>query len=66
MLLLVSVENTRKVSRNLGCKSNCDDNNINRVDVLIPEVIMVLPFSRSFQLKYLVCYDGLPMVQVKC
>ncbi|KAL0330094.1 UNVERIFIED_CONTAM: AarF domain-containing protein kinase [Sesamum radiatum] len=32
-------ENTRKVSRNLGCKSNCDDNNINRVDVLIPEVI---------------------------
>lgn len=33
-------ENTRKVSRNLGCKSNCDDNSINRVDVLIPEVIM--------------------------
>ncbi|KAL0312267.1 UNVERIFIED_CONTAM: hypothetical protein Sradi_5626000 [Sesamum radiatum] len=32
-------ENTRKVSRNLGCKSNGDDNNINRVDVLIPEVI---------------------------
>ncbi|XP_011082268.1 uncharacterized protein LOC105165093 [Sesamum indicum] len=32
-------ENTRKVSRNLGCKSNSDDNNINRVDVLIPEVI---------------------------
>ncbi|XP_073130168.1 uncharacterized protein [Henckelia pumila] len=33
-------ENTRKVSRNLCCKSNCNDNNINRVDVLIPEVIM--------------------------
>ncbi|KAI3468454.1 hypothetical protein Pfo_025117 [Paulownia fortunei] len=33
-------ENTRKVSRNLGCKSNCDDNNKNRVDVLIPEIIM--------------------------
>ncbi|KAL8521597.1 hypothetical protein ACS0TY_011934 [Phlomoides rotata] len=32
-------ENTRKVSRNLGCKSNNDDN-ISRVDVLIPEVIM--------------------------
>ncbi|KAH6783584.1 ABC1 family protein [Perilla frutescens var. hirtella] len=36
----IEAENTRKVSRNLGCKSNCDDNNINRVDVLIPEVIM--------------------------
>ncbi|KAL6501852.1 hypothetical protein OROGR_026985 [Orobanche gracilis] len=33
-------ENTRKVSRNLGCKSNCDGNNLNRVDVLIPEIIM--------------------------
>ncbi|KAK6137173.1 hypothetical protein DH2020_029081 [Rehmannia glutinosa] len=33
-------ENTRKVSRNLGCKNNCEDNNINRVDVLIPEIIM--------------------------
>ncbi|KAL0393838.1 UNVERIFIED_CONTAM: AarF domain-containing protein kinase [Sesamum latifolium] len=32
-------ENTRKVSRNLGCKSNGDDKHINRVDVLIPEVI---------------------------
>ncbi|XP_073019567.1 uncharacterized protein [Primulina eburnea] len=33
-------ENTRKVSRNLCCKSNCGDDNINRVDVLIPEIIM--------------------------
>ncbi|GER39753.1 ABC1 family protein [Striga asiatica] len=33
-------ENTRKVSRNLGCKSNSDGNNLNRVDVLIPEIIM--------------------------
>ncbi|CAA0814948.1 ABC1 family protein [Striga hermonthica] len=33
-------ENTRKVSRNLCCKSNSDGNNLNRVDVLIPEIIM--------------------------
>ncbi|KAG8375303.1 hypothetical protein BUALT_Bualt10G0086300 [Buddleja alternifolia] len=33
-------ENTRRVSRNLGCTSDSDNNNINRVDVLIPEVIM--------------------------
>ncbi|XP_057799176.1 uncharacterized protein LOC131015001 isoform X2 [Salvia miltiorrhiza] len=36
----IEAENTRKVSRNLGCKSNSDDNDINRVDVLIPEIIM--------------------------
>ncbi|XP_051151478.1 uncharacterized protein LOC127265629 isoform X2 [Andrographis paniculata] len=33
-------ENTRKVSRNLGCNTNSNNNNINQVDVLIPEVIM--------------------------
>ncbi|KAG6387861.1 hypothetical protein SASPL_153055 [Salvia splendens] len=36
----IEAENTREVSRNLGCKSNSDDNDINRVDVLIPEIIM--------------------------
>ncbi|EPS66438.1 hypothetical protein M569_08337 [Genlisea aurea] len=33
-------ENTRKVSRNLGCNVNSQDNSMNRVDVLIPEIIM--------------------------
>lgn len=47
MLLLISVENTRKVSRNLGCKSNREDISINHVDVLIPEVIMVFSFLNS-------------------
>jgi hypothetical protein len=39
----MSAENTRAVSRNLGCKSSRhDDNtNANQVDVLIPEVIEV-------------------------
>ncbi|PQM34282.1 uncharacterized protein Pyn_29596 [Prunus yedoensis var. nudiflora] len=33
-------ENTRTVSKNLGCKTKCDDNTrADRVDVLIPEVI---------------------------
>ncbi|POO03895.1 Lipopolysaccharide core heptose(II) kinase [Trema orientale] len=33
-------ENTRTVSKNLGCKTKCDNHmNANRVDVLIPEVI---------------------------
>ncbi|KAL1532327.1 hypothetical protein AAHA92_32351 [Salvia divinorum] len=36
----IEAENTREVSRNLGCKSNCDDNVINLVDVLIPDIIM--------------------------
>ncbi|KAL7159655.1 hypothetical protein ABFS83_01G042700 [Erythranthe nasuta] len=36
----IEAENTRIVSRNLGCKSNSEVNNINRVEVLIPEVIM--------------------------
>ncbi|KAL3613836.1 hypothetical protein CASFOL_041910 [Castilleja foliolosa] len=33
-------ENTRQVSKNLGCKSNSDGNNTNRVDVLIPDIIL--------------------------
>lgn len=42
-LLFVSVENTRTVSKNLGCKTKCDDNTCaDQVDVLIPEVIQVL------------------------
>lgn len=47
--LFVSVENTRIVSRNLGCKSTCDNNmNGNQVHVLIPEVIQVLSASSFF------------------
>lgn len=47
-LLFVSVENTRTVSKNLGCKTKCDDNTrADRVDVLIPEVIQVLYASFS-------------------
>ena len=42
------VENTRTVSKNLGCKTKCDDHmNANQVDVLIPEVIQVLSSSSS-------------------
>lgn len=45
-LFFVSVENTRTVSKNLGCKTKDDGNvNTNRVDVLIPDVIQVLPAS---------------------
>ncbi|XP_047970705.1 uncharacterized protein LOC125213942 isoform X2 [Salvia hispanica] len=36
----IEADNTREVSRNLGCKSNFDDNFINRVEVLIPDIIM--------------------------
>lgn len=40
------VENTRTVSKNLGCKTKYDDHvNANQVDVLIPEVIQVLSAS---------------------
>ncbi|XP_044463826.1 uncharacterized protein LOC123194605 isoform X2 [Mangifera indica] len=36
----IEAENTRVVSRNLGCTNRCEDNKLaNRVDVLIPEVI---------------------------
>lgn len=35
------VENTRKVSRNLGCKSDGLDRRPENVEVLIPEVIQV-------------------------
>lgn len=34
-------ENTRKVSRNLGCKSDGLDRRPENVEVLIPEVIQV-------------------------
>lgn len=45
-MLFVSVENTRTVSKNLGCKTVDDYNmNANRVDVLIPDVIQVLSAS---------------------
>lgn len=45
-LFFVTVENTRTVSKNLGCKTKDDDNmNANRVDVLIPEVIQVVSAS---------------------
>ncbi|KAL3818398.1 hypothetical protein ACJIZ3_004303 [Penstemon smallii] len=33
-------DNTRKVSKNLGCRSSSDVNNVKRVDVLIPEIVM--------------------------
>lgn len=37
------VENTRTVSRNLGCKKTNDEvRSENRVDVLIPDIIQVL------------------------
>ena len=37
------VENTRKVSSNLGCKNKNNVMSENQVDVLIPEVIHVYP-----------------------
>lgn len=41
-----SVENTRVVSRNLGCKQRQDEyESSNKVDVLIPEVIQVTALS---------------------
>lgn len=41
--VVLSVENTRTVSRNLRCKNieHDDKANANRVDVLIPDVIQV-------------------------
>lgn len=40
-----SVENTRTVAKNLGCRNQHDGNlNPNRVDVLIPDVIQVSLF----------------------
>ena len=41
--VVLSVENTRTVSRNLRCKNtgHDDNTNANRVDVLIPDVIQV-------------------------
>lgn len=42
LISLVCVENTRTVSRNLGCKMSHDENkSSNHVNVLIPEVIQV-------------------------
>lgn len=40
--IFVLVENTRKVSRNLGCKSQGLDRRPEDVEVLIPDVIQVL------------------------
>ncbi|KAL6549714.1 hypothetical protein OROMI_020202 [Orobanche minor] len=51
-------ENTRKVSRNLGCKSNCDGNNLNHVDVLIPEIIMYVCKMSTEKVLILEYMDG--------
>ncbi|XP_071725038.1 putative ABC1 protein At2g40090, partial [Rutidosis leptorrhynchoides] len=38
----IEAENTRTVSKNLGCRSKDDCNHAHRVDVLIPEIIQFL------------------------